>query len=62
MMTEEQIKDATKGVMSQRRNQSMTKIAASDKRFGDEKYRKRVEIDHLKDKKRDDRLDMEVWE
>jgi hypothetical protein len=61
-MTEEQIKDATEGVMSQRRNQSMTKIAASDKRFGDEKYCKRVEIDHAKDLMRDDRSDREVWE
>jgi hypothetical protein len=61
-MTEDQIKDATKGVMSQRRNQSMTKIAKDDKRFGDEKYCKRVEIDHAKDQMRDDRSDREVWE
>jgi hypothetical protein len=61
-MTEEQIKDATNGIMSQRRNRSMTKIAASDKRYGDDKYNRRVEIDHAKDQMRDDMSDREVWE
>jgi hypothetical protein len=62
MMTEEQIKAAANGVMSQRRNQSMTRVAKDDKRFGDEKYCRRVEIDHAKDKMRDDRSDREVWD
>jgi hypothetical protein len=46
----------------QQKQTQMTQIAKDDKRFGDEKYCRRVEIDHAKDQMRDDMADREVWE
>jgi hypothetical protein len=64
-ITEQESKDQAEGFMAWRHQQKqsqMTQIAKDDKRFGDEKYCRRVEIDHAKDQMRDDRSDREVWE
>jgi hypothetical protein len=64
-ITEQESKDQAEGFFAWRLRQEqsqMTQIAKHDKRFGDEKYCRRVEIDHAKDLIRDDRSDREVWE
>jgi hypothetical protein len=64
-ITKQESKDQAEGFMAWRQSNKrseMTKIAASDKRYGDDKYCKRVEIDHAKDQMRDDMADREVRE
>jgi hypothetical protein len=64
-ITEQESKDQAEGFMAWRLRQEksqMTQIAKDDKRFGDQKYCKRVDLDHAKDQMRDDMADREVWE
>jgi hypothetical protein len=64
-ITEQESKDQAEGFMAWRQSNKrseMTKIAASDKRYGDDKYNRRVQMDHAIDKNRDDMADREVWE
>lgn len=61
MMTEDQIKDATKGVMHQRRNQARTKMAAVDQAYAKSRYSKRSLIDAKKQALRDKTENDPVW-